>query len=129
MLLRCIMTTSETAPMLQVRDLCVAYGDVQVLWNVDLDIYPADILPLVGSNGVGKTSLLWTLSGLLKPHQGTITFEGKSLNEASTQQIVDLGIAHVPEGRRLFSAMSVKDNLLLGAFRRSDKANVNNDLD
>lgn len=116
-------------PMLQVRDLCVAYGDVQVLWNVDLDIFPGDVVALVGSNGAGKTTLLWALSGLLKPRQGHITFQGTSLNNASTQQVVDLGIAHVPEGRRLFSAMSVKDNLRLGAFRRNDKASVDSDFE
>ena len=85
-------------------------------------------MALVGSNGAGKTTLLWTLSGLLKPRSGQITFQGESLIGASTKKIVDLGIAHVPEGRRLFNAMTVKDNLTLGAFRRSDGARVQDDL-
>src|SRR5207245_1298799 len=101
---------------------------VQVLWDVDLEIYSGEIVALVGSNGAGKTTLLWTLSGLLKPRSGQITFQGANLIGASTKKIVDLGIAHVPEGRRLFNAMTVKDNLVLGAFRRNDGARIQDDL-
>src|SRR5258708_7922858 len=110
-------TASEPAtphnPLLKVEKLCVSYGDVQVLWDVDLDIYPGEIVALVGSNGAGKTTLLWTLSGLLKPRSGQIIFQGETLIGASTKKIVDLGIAHVPAGRRLFNAMTVKDNPIL----------------
>src|SRR5258708_36161686 len=123
-----IKTGTVRDPLLKVEKLCVGYGDVQVLWDVDLEISPGEIVALVGSNGAGKTTLLWTLSGLLKPRSGQITFQGESLIGASTKKIVDLGIAHVPEGRRLFNAMTVKDNLTLGAFRRSDGARVQDDL-
>src|SRR5437763_1603185 len=122
------IATAPRNPLLKVEKLCVGYGDVQVLWDIDLDIYPEEIVALVGSNGAGKTTLLWTLSGLLKPRSGQITFQGRTLIGASSKKIVDLGIAHVPEGRRLFNAMSVKDNLLLGAFRRDDETQVQADL-
>jgi branched-chain amino acid transport system ATP-binding protein len=115
--------------LLHAEKLNVAYGEVQVLWDVDLEIRAGEIVALVGSNGAGKTTLLSTLSGLLRPLSGHITFDGHALESASTQQIVDLGIAHVPEGRQLFPAMSVRDQLLLGAFRRRDREAVRADLE
>src|SRR6185503_15238863 len=107
-------------PLLAVRGLNVAYGEVQVLWNVSLDVFPGEIVALVGANGAGKSTLLSTISGLVQPRAGAITFAGHEIAGASTQRIVELGIAHVPEGRRLFQAMSVRDQLLLGGFRRTD---------
>jgi branched-chain amino acid transport system ATP-binding protein len=98
-------------PLLRVRDLNVAYGEVQVLWDVSLDVFPGEIVALVGANGAGKSTLLSTISGLLQPQSGTIEFAGQPIGGATTQRIVDLGIAHVPEGRRLFAAMSVRDQL------------------
>jgi branched-chain amino acid transport system ATP-binding protein len=116
------------APLLSVRGIDVAYGEVQVLWNVTLDVLPGEVVALVGANGAGKTTLLSTISGLLAPRSGTVEFAGHRIDGTSTQRIVDLGIAHVPEGRRLFPAMSVRDQLLLGAFRRKDRAEVERDL-
>jgi branched-chain amino acid transport system ATP-binding protein len=116
-------------PLLQIEKLNVAYGDVQVLWDVDLEVRQGEIVALVGSNGAGKSTLLATISGLLQPLSGTMTFDGQALVGASTQRIVDLGIAHVPEGRRLFPAMTVRDQLLLGAFRRNDRKAVQADLE
>src|SRR5690242_19797366 len=95
---------SETSPLLRVRGIDVAYGEVQVLWNVSLDVFPGEIVALVGANGAGKSTLLSTISGLLSPRTGTIEFAGYRIDGAGTQRIVDLGIAHVPEGRRLFPA-------------------------
>lgn len=115
-------------PLLRVRQLNVAYGDVQVLWDVDLDVLPGEIVALVGSNGAGKSTLLSTISGLLQPRAGEITFDGVAIAGSDTRRIVELGIAHVPEGRRLFSALTVRDNLLMGAFRRHDKAAIRDDL-
>lgn len=115
--------------LLQIEKLNVAYGDVRVLWDIDLEIQTGEIVALVGSNGAGKTTLLSTISGLLKPQSGRINFQGHSLVECTTQQIVDLGIALVPEGRRLFGAMSVRDNLLMGAYRRSAPTEVNRDVE
>jgi branched-chain amino acid transport system ATP-binding protein len=116
-------------PLLRIRDLNVAYGEVQVLWDVALDVYPGEIVALVGANGAGKSTLLSTISGLLQPLSGSIEFGGAQIAGAATQRIVDLGIAHVPEGRRLFPAMSVRDQLKLGAFRRRDRAQVEKDID
>jgi branched-chain amino acid transport system ATP-binding protein len=118
----------QTAPLLRIRNLSVAYGDVQVLWGIDLDVLPGEIVALVGANGAGKSTLLSTISGLLMPFDGDIVFDGRNIAGATTQQIVDLGIVQVPEGRRLFPAMTVRDQLLLGAFRRNDKAQVRADL-
>jgi branched-chain amino acid transport system ATP-binding protein len=115
-------------PVLEVEGLDVAYGDVQVLWGVDLRILPGEIVALVGSNGAGKSTLLSTISGLLRPRAGRISFLGHEIAGADTQRIVDLGVTHVPEGRRLFPAMSVRDQLLLGAFRRNDRRTVRDDL-
>jgi branched-chain amino acid transport system ATP-binding protein len=122
------MNGNGNAPLLHVNDIDVAYGEVQVLWNVSLDVFPGEIVALVGANGAGKSTLLSSISGLLSPRAGTIDFAGHRIDGASTQRIVDLGIAHVPEGRRLFPAMSVRDQLLLGAFRRNDRDKVQLDL-
>jgi branched-chain amino acid transport system ATP-binding protein len=114
--------------LLRLTDVNVSYGEVQVLWDVSLDVYAGEIVALVGANGAGKSTLLSTISGLLRPTRGSIEFAGYQIAGATTQRIVDLGIAHVPEGRRLFPAMSVRDQLLLGAFRRRDRAAVERDL-
>lgn len=116
-------------PLLRVRGIDVGYGEVQVLWDVSLDVYPGEIVALVGANGAGKSTLLATISGLLSPTTGSIEFRGQRIERASTQRIVDLGIAHVPEGRRLFAAMSVRDQLRLGAFRRNDRKAVEHDIE
>jgi branched-chain amino acid transport system ATP-binding protein len=116
-------------PLLQVRDLSVGYGEVQVLWDVSLDVFAGEIVALVGANGAGKSTLLSTISGLLRPLAGSIVLGGEPIAGATTQRIVELGIAHVPEGRRLFPAMSVRDQLLLGAFRRRDRDAVKADLE
>ena len=118
-----------TEPLLRVEGLSVAYGEVQVLWDVGLEVSPGEIVALVGANGAGKSTLLSALSGLLQPLSGEIVFAGQSIVGAPTKRIVELGIAHVPEGRRLFPAMSVRDQLLLGAFRRKDRAEVEADVD
>jgi branched-chain amino acid transport system ATP-binding protein len=118
----------DVSPLLALRDVSVAYGEVQVLWGVSLEVYGGEIVALVGANGAGKSTLLSSVSGLLQPMSGSIVFEGAELTHATTQRIVDLGIAHVPEGRRLFPAMSVRDQLKLGAFRRKDRREVEQDV-
>jgi branched-chain amino acid transport system ATP-binding protein len=115
--------------LLRTEKLSVGYGDVQVLWDVDLEVRAGEIVALIGSNGAGKSTLLLTLSGLLRPSSGRVAFDGHDLTGASAQRIVDLGIAHVPEGRQLFPAMTVRDHLLLGAFRRRDRAEIRSDLE
>jgi branched-chain amino acid transport system ATP-binding protein len=124
------LTRIEIAqPLLRLQHVNVAYGEVQVLWDVSLEVWAGEIVALVGPNGAGKSTLLSTISGLLQPRSGQIDCGGHAIAGASTQRIVELGIAHVPEGRRLFPAMSVRDQLLLGAFRRQDRKAVETDIE
>lgn len=107
-------------PLLEVRGLQSGYGDVQVLWDATLTVARGSIACLVGSNGAGKTTLMRTLSGIVKARAGSVHFAGTALTAAAPDQVLAAGIAHVPEGRRLFSAMSVRDNLMMGAYLRRD---------
>ncbi len=107
--------------MLSVRGLDVFYGDVQVLWDVSFEVRQGEIVALIGSNGSGKTTTLSTVSSLLKPRKGTVEFEGQPIHTRSAHEMVTLGIAHVPEARRLFPEMTVKENLLLGALTADAK--------
>jgi branched-chain amino acid transport system ATP-binding protein len=100
--------------------LTAGYGDIQVLWGVDLDVEAGEIVCLVGSNGAGKSTLLKCVSGLLSATAGRIQMKGTDISRATSDQVLDAGIAQVPEGRRLFSAMSVRNNLLMGAYLRRD---------
>ena len=102
--------------LLEVKGLDVSYGDVHALWDVSLQVEEGAIVALVGANGAGKTTILKTISGLLRAHRGEILLEGKPLNHLSPQQIVDMGVIHVPEGRRLFASLTVLENLKLGAY-------------
>ncbi|MEP9379912.1 ABC transporter ATP-binding protein [Aquabacter sp. CN5-332] len=118
-----------TAPKLKVASLQAAYGDVQVLWDVTLDVMPGEMVCIIGSNGAGKTTLMRVISALLPAKAGTIQVDGVDLTGATSARMVEAGVAHVPEGRRLFSAMSVRDNLLMGAYLRPDKAGIAEDLE
>ncbi|WP_448536576.1 ABC transporter ATP-binding protein [Pseudothermotoga sp.] len=111
--------------MLRVKNLTTGYDGVPVVFDVSLEINEAEFVAIVGSNGAGKTTILRTISGLLKPISGEIEFEGKQIHKLTAHEIVRLGIAHVPEGRHVFGKMSVKDNLLMGAYTLNDKAKVN----
>jgi branched-chain amino acid transport system ATP-binding protein len=102
--------------MLAVEKLQVAYGKVQALWDVTLEVPDGEIVALVGANGAGKTTLLKTVSGLLRRQSGSMMYDGKHIEEASPPEIVKHGLVHVPEGRKLFPEMTVIDNLLMGAF-------------
>jgi branched-chain amino acid transport system ATP-binding protein len=102
--------------MLTIENLEVAYGRTQVLWGVTLAIGEGEIIALVGANGAGKTTLLKTISGILKPKAGRIAFDGTSLEHASSRTIVQRGVVHVPEGRKLFPEMSILENLLMGGY-------------
>ncbi len=115
------MATSEShggASLLEVRGLAGGYDDVQVLWGVDLSVREGEIVAIVGSNGVGKSTFLRMLSGVLPHRAGTVALDGEPLGGMSPEGIVAKGISHVPEGRRLFAAMSVEENLLMGAYAR-----------
>jgi len=116
------------ASLLQVSGLESGYGEVQVLWGVDLDVAAGEIVCVIGSNGAGKTTLLRTISGLVAVRAGKVTIAGQDFTGATPAQVLGAGVAHVPEGRRLFSAMSVEDNLRMGAHMRSDEADIRRDL-
>lgn len=107
-------------PLLDIMGLEAGYGDIQVLWDVNMSIQAGEIISLIGSNGAGKTTLLRCLSGLIPARGGHIKQEGAALNHRSSAQRVAHGLAHVPEGRHLFASLSVQDNLLLGAYSRQD---------
>jgi branched-chain amino acid transport system ATP-binding protein len=102
--------------VLHVQHLAVFYSDVQALWDVSLQVNEGEIVTLLGSNGAGKTTTLHAISGLLRPRQGSIMFQGKKLHRASPQGIVEAGLIHIAEGRELFPYMTVLENLELGAF-------------
>jgi branched-chain amino acid transport system ATP-binding protein len=108
--------------MLRVESVQVAYGRIQALWGVSFDVQPGEIVALVGANGAGKTTTLKTVSGVLRPSAGSIVLDGERLEQHSTMDIVERGVIHVPEGRKLFPEMTVRDNLLLGGFSRGARA-------
>jgi branched-chain amino acid transport system ATP-binding protein len=116
-------------PLLSIRELRSGYGDVTVLWSIDLDVSEGEIACIVGSNGAGKTTLLRTISGVVRASAGGITFAGRDVVGFEPDVILGAGIARVPEGRRLFRGLSVRDNLLLGAHLRHDRAEIARDLD
>ncbi len=115
--------------MLKVRDLHAAYGPILALEGISIDVPEGGIVTLLGSNGAGKTTTLKVISGLLRPLSGTIEFMGKPIHRRSAEDIVSMGISHVPEGRQLFVELSVMENLRLGAYTRNDKAAVKTDLE
>ncbi len=106
--------------MLEVTDLEVAYGKIKAVKGISFSVNQGEVVTLIGTNGAGKTTTLRTISGLLRPSQGSVTFEGKRIDQVPAHEIVKLGLAHSPEGRRIFPQMTVKENLLLGAFTRGD---------
>ncbi len=111
--------------MLKVNGINVFYGDLQVLWDVAFDVKEREILVLVGANGAGKTTTLKTISSLLTPASGTIEFDGVRLDKLPPNKIIEQGIVHVPEGRRLFPEMSVEENLILGSLHGEAKSKRN----
>ncbi|MGQ9568122.1 MAG: ABC transporter ATP-binding protein [Anaerolineae bacterium] len=115
--------------MLQVSRLRAGYGEINVLWDVDLHVEPGEVVALVGSNGAGKTTLLMTLAGLLKARQGSIVFLGEDITALSAPERVRRGLALVPEGRQLFQGLTVEENLKLGAYARRDGKEVRESLE
>ncbi|CAN7429023.1 ABC transporter ATP-binding protein [Knoellia sp. LjRoot47] len=106
--------------MLEVKDLVVAYGKIKAVKGISFTVDEGQVVTLIGTNGAGKTTTLRTISGLLRPASGSIRFQGKRIDETPAHDIVTLGLAHSPEGRRIFPRLSVEQNLLLGAFARRD---------
>jgi branched-chain amino acid transport system ATP-binding protein len=112
---------SSPEPLLNVRGLTAGYGAGPVLFGIDLDVGPAELIALVGANGAGKSTLLGVLSGLVRATSGTITLAGEDVTNARPEVLVRKGVVHIPQGRRLFGTMSVEKNLMLGAYLRRDR--------
>ena len=115
--------------MLKIENLHIKYGAIHAVKGIDIEVNEGEIVTLIGANGAGKTSILKALSGLVKPSEGTITYDGKVLNKKSAQDIMKAGISHVPEGRRIFADMTVLENLELGVYQRKDKEGIKKDLE
>src|SRR2546428_1925138 len=109
------------SPLLEVRHLNAGFGMTPVLFDVDLELGPGELVALIGANGAGKSTFLGALSGLVRTFSGTVRFDGRMLTNLRPERIVASGLVHVPQGRRLFSTMTVERNLLLGAYRRHDR--------
>ena len=114
--------------MLEVNDLHVSYGKIEAVKGITFSVDEGQVVTLIGTNGPGKTTTLRTISGLLRPSGGSISFQGKPIHSTAAHDIVALGIAHSPEGRRIFPRLSVEENLILGAFARKDQAQIRTDL-
>jgi branched-chain amino acid transport system ATP-binding protein len=115
--------------LLSVEGLDVRYGDSRVLWELNLTVEEAEIVALIGANGAGKTSLLRTIAGLQAPFAGRIRLEGNDIARRTAEELVRLGVALVPEGRRLFAGLTMLENLRLGAYLRADRSAVQRDLE
>ena len=114
--------------MLRVENLAVNYGMINAVRGVNFEVNQGEIVSLIGANGAGKSTILRTISGLIKPASGTLTYEGQNITKTNAQKIVQLGISHVPEGRHVFKGLSVSENLEMGAFLRKDRANIEEDI-
>ena len=114
--------------MLEVKDLEVYYGMIQAIKGISFEVNQGEVIALIGANGAGKTTTLHTITGLLSPKKGSVLFEGQDITKVPAHKIVSMGMAHVPEGRRVFSQLSVYENLKLGAYTRKDKSNIDKEL-
>jgi branched-chain amino acid transport system ATP-binding protein len=121
--------TKTKQPILEIKDLSVNYGGIQALKEVNLVIYPGEVVTLIGANGAGKTTTLRAISRIITPKSGKIAFEGRTIGSMRPDQVVRMGIAQCPEGRRVLTRLSVTDNLFLGAFTRSNRAEIKADLE
>lgn len=115
--------------MLEIKDLEVYYGMIQAIKGVSFQVNEGEVIALIGANGAGKTTILHTITGLLAPKKGSVIFEGKEITKVPAHKIVSLGMAHVPEGRRVFAQLSVYQNLKMGAYTRSDKDEIEASLE
>ena len=114
--------------MLEVNDIAVFYGVIQAIKGISFEVNEGEVIALIGANGAGKTTTLQTITGLVSPKKGQILFEGQDITRVPAHKIVSMGMAHVPEGRRVFAQLSVLDNLKLGAFTRKDKEEIEETL-
>ncbi|HEX2953636.1 MAG TPA: ABC transporter ATP-binding protein [Bacillota bacterium] len=116
-------------PVLKVQELNVFYGNIHALHDITFEVNEGEIVTLIGANGAGKTTTLHSISGLIQPRSGNIEFLGKTLTGIPANRIVEMGLAQVPEGRRIFASLTVMENLEMGAYTRKDRANIKSDLE
>ena len=121
--------TTNGKPILEVRDIHTFYGTIEALKGISLEVREGEIVTLIGANGAGKSTTLRSINGLNQPRSGTITFQGQEITSTPAHEIVKMGISQSPEGRRLFSRMSVLENLEMGAYQRDNRAEIREDLD
>ena len=121
--------TALAAPLLQIRNIDVFYGRVRALHDVSIEVGDGEIVALIGSNGAGKTTTLRTISGLVRPVRGEVRLRGERIHLLGAEKIARSGVGHAPEGRRLFSRMTVRENLEMGAYSRSDRAGIRTDFE
>ena len=115
--------------MLEIKDIEVYYGMIQAIKGISFEVNEGEVIALIGANGAGKTTTLHTITGLLSPKKGSVIFEGKDITKVPAHKIVSLGIAHVPEGRRVFAELTVYENLKMGAYTRKDKDEIEKTLE
>ena len=116
-------------PMLEVKNLSVNYGAIQAVRNVSFQINKGEIVTLIGANGAGKSTIVKTISGILKPKSGELVYEGTHLEKLKPNKVVAKGISQVPEGRHVFEEMTVRENLLMGAYLRNDRDGIQEDFE
>ena len=114
--------------MLEIKDLEVYYGMIQAIKGVSFEVNEGEVIALIGANGAGKTTILHTVTGLLEAKSGSVTFDGKNITKVPAHKIVSMGMAHVPEGRRVFANLTVLQNLRMGAYTRKDKDEIEETL-
>lgn len=115
--------------LLSIKDLEVYYGVIQAIKGISFDVDEGEVIALIGANGAGKTTILHTITGLISAHKGTVMFDGKDITKVPAHKIVSMGMAHVPEGRRVFANLNVMQNLKMGAYTRKDKEEIEKNLD
>jgi branched-chain amino acid transport system ATP-binding protein len=120
---------TDTAPILRLANVESAYGPIRAIRGVSLEVAPGEIATVLGSNGAGKTTILKTISGIIDPRRGSIDFKGQPITALDPALIVQRGLSHVPEGREVFPLLSVRDNLLMGAYTRRDRDAVGRDIE
>ncbi|RDH46914.1 ABC transporter ATP-binding protein [Fischerella thermalis] len=118
----------KSYPILEIKNLYVNYGSIQALQNINLVVNNGEVVTLIGANGAGKTTILRAISKIINPKSGEIIYSGRNITRRQPHEVVQLGIAHCPEGRRVLARQTVYDNLLLGAYVRSQQAEIKNDI-
>src|SRR5688572_33384704 len=122
--------SSEQRPLiLELKDVHTFYGSIEALKGISIEVREGEVVTLIGSNGAGKSTTLRSINGLNHPREGTIVFDGKDITDTAPHDVVKMGISQSPEGRRIFPRMSVMENLEMGAYQRSDRAEIGEDVD